>query len=185
MTMTVIETERVADVALPVMQLAVQMRLADGVAASPDQAERLRLRLRAALDAVERDTGRILLARTITLGITRGGQMALLLPFAPVGPQAGVSVERAGVQVDLGPTRVEADAHRPRLELPQGVAIDETVRVTVQAGFGTWDQVPDGLRQAVLLTAEMFDVGGAAELQPVIDALLKPFRSIRLGRADR
>lgn len=183
MAMTVIDPGRVADEMLPVAELAVQMRLADGVAASPDQADRLRLRLRAAIDAVERRIGKVLIAREMVLvGNVEDGRRTRL-PVAPVEALLAATVRRGEADLTLGPGAVEIDAHRPVAVLPASVRGTEIVRLTVRAGFGSWSAVPDALRQAVLLTAEALDAGEEPGLVGTVEALLAPFREIRLGRS--
>ncbi len=185
MAMTVIDSEGIADGALPVAELAAQMRLADGFDVVPGLAARLRLRLRAAIGTVERRLGKAVIGREFTLAGPAQGGRRVVLPIAPVTGVVGVSVTRDGVPVLLGQAVVEEDCDHPVIVLPQSVGQGEWLRLTVQAGYGPWEAVPVDLRQAVLLTAEALDAGEGYGLGEAAQALLAPFRSVRIGRAGR
>lgn len=181
MAMTVIDSQGIADEMLPVEQLAAQMRLADGVDEVPGLAARLRLRLRAAIGTVERRLGKAVIGREFVLsGMAQGGRR-VVLPIAPVDEVVGVSVTRDGVPIDLGTATVEPDTDCPVVVLPYPVGQGEWLRITVRAGFGPWNAVPDDLQQAVLLTAEALDAGEGHGLSEAAAALLAPFRTIRIG----
>lgn len=182
MAMIVTDSGGIADELLPVAELAVQMRLADGVVAAPDQAERLRLRLRAAMDIVERRIARVLIERDVTLTGTVEDGRRVRLPIAPVSAFLAGTVRRGGVDLSFGAGSIEADGHRTVAILPVSVRSEETVRLTLRAGYGAWAAIPDALRQAVLLTAEALDAGEGPGVVATVDTLLSPFRVIRLGR---
>ncbi|WP_299818571.1 hypothetical protein [uncultured Jannaschia sp.] len=181
MSMTVIDSQGIADESLPVAELAAQMRLADQYETVSGQASRLRLRIRAAIGAVERRLGKVLIRREFTLAGEVGGGMRIPLPIAPVESIITVSAARAGVLFALGEARVLADAHRPVALMNRPVNDGEWVRMTVQAGYGDWPDIPEALRQAVLLMAEVLDAGAGPGLIPLAETLVAPFRDIRVG----
>lgn len=183
MAMTVIDSEGIADEMLPVEQLAAQMRLADGYDDVPGLSARLRLRLRAAIGTVERQLGKALIGREFTFSGTAGGGRKVVLPMAPVNSVVSVSVTRNGASIPLGKALVAPYAVRPVVTLEQAVAEGEWLRITVVAGYGPWSAVPDDLQQAVLLTAEALDAGEGNGLGEAAQALLAPFRNVRLGGA--
>lgn len=185
MAMTVIDSQGIADEMLPVAQLAAQMRLPDGYEEIPGLSARLGLRLRAAIGSVERRLGKALIGREFVLSGPAQGGRRIVLPIAPVEDVVGVSVSRNGVPVSLGDAVVERDAHHPVIVLPHSVGQGEWLLITVLAGYGAWDAVPDELQQAVLLTAEALDAGEGHGLAEAAEALLAPFRSVRIGRACR
>lgn len=185
MAMTVIETATIADGALPVDRLAGQMRLADGVTTDSEQSTRLRLRLRAAIDMIERKIGRVLLSRSVTVGGTTADGRRLSLPIGPVSSVLDAWVDRGGVNVDLPGSTIEQSSHRAVVVLALPVRQDEFVRLTLSAGYGDWPDLPDGLSQAVLLTAEALDGGAGDVLTPMALALLAPYRDVRIGGVSR
>ena len=185
MAFTVIETGTISDGDLPVDRLAAQMRLADGVADDPEQAKRLRLRLRAAIDLIERRIGRVLLSRSVTLGGRSTGQRRIELPIAPVSAVTAMSLHRAGGDVAHTLPRIEAAADRPVAILAQPIRAEEYIVMTVTAGVDAWDLVPHGLSQAVLLLAEALDAGDREILTPMVRSLLRPFERMRIGGTTR
>lgn len=182
MGMTVIEVEAILDGMLPIGRLAAQMRLADGVTADPEQLERLRLRLGAAVDAVERRLGRMLIARTVTLAGTSAGGRQVMVPIHPVTTVTSVSVRRGGVEVPLDVVSIEPMADRCAVLLSMPVRPDEALRVSVIAGYGEWTAIPPAMGQAVLLMAEALDAGEGPALVPMAETLLAPYRPVRIGR---
>ncbi len=76
---------------------------------------------------------------------------------------------------------IEPDGHQPVAVMKHAINEGEWVRMTVHAGFGDWPDVPDALRQAVLLMAEALDAGDGPGLVPMAEALVAPFRNIRVG----
>jgi len=76
--------QAIADEALPVAELAAQMRLPDRYEDVPGMTDRLCLRLRSAIAVVERRLGKALIQREFVLtGVSEGGDVAAL-PIAPV-----------------------------------------------------------------------------------------------------
>lgn len=185
MAMTVIEVGAISDERLPLGQLAAQMRLADGVIGDPEQGLRLRSRLRAAIDLAERRLGKILLLRDVILdGPVEGGRR-IRLPVAPVAGIVDAAVIRGGIETPLGAVSIEAAGEGAVAVLSVPVGVDETVRMTVTAGFGDWAAIPEGVAQAVLLIAEALDAGEGPALVPMAETLLAPYRAVRIGRVGR
>lgn len=183
MAMTVMDSQGIADEMLPVEDLAAQMRLADGYDDVPGLSARLRLRLRAAIGTVERRLGKALIGREFVLSGIAGGGRRVVLPIAPVDAVVSVSVTRGGVSVALGGASVTPGPVHPVAVLRQDVREGEGLRITVRAGFGPWTAVPSDLQQAVLLTAEALDAGEGHGLGETAQALLAPFRTVRIGGA--
>lgn len=178
MVLMVLETEALADGALPVQQLAANMRLADGYAAVPGQEERLRLRLRAAIGAIERRLGRVLIDREVVL-TGSGGSDRIAVPVRPVNSLVLVEEIGAGPWSAVAGARLEEDATGVALVLPGAPSDASRLRVVVRAGYGAWDDVPSELGQAVLGWAEALDLGEPVPAE--VERLLGPWRLLRLG----
>ena len=183
MGMTVIEVDAVADAMLPVGPLVAQMRLADGVTTDPEQLERLRSRLRAAIDLVERRLGRILLARKVTFAGSGPGGRRVSVPTQPVADDVVVTVRRGGSDMAIDVLALERGADGAVVVLASPVRTDEAFRVVLTAGAEAWPDVSAGIAQAILLTAEALDAGEGEALVPMVETLLAPYRVVRIGRA--
>ena len=181
MAVTVIEKGDVSDEALPIGELAAQMRLADGVTQDPEQSMRLRTRLRAAIDAIERRIDIVLLARTLTIAGQCEDMRRVRMPVRPVTRAVVASVRRDGLDVALAPISIENGRAEPWAVLSMPVRPSEWVELVVEAGHSDWAAVPGSLRQAVLLTAEALDAGEGEILTPMIATLLAPYRLVRIG----
>lgn len=182
MAVSVIEKGEVSDGALPVGELVAQMRLADGVTNDPEQAARLRARLRAAIDAVERRTGMIILARTVTLAGQAEDARRIRLPVRPVIRTVVATVKRDGIEMALGPVGLEPGGDQAVAILSAPVRDAEYLSLVCEAGHASWMAVPASLRQAILLVAEALDAGEGVVLTPVAESLLAAFRDVRIGR---
>ncbi|WP_299651730.1 hypothetical protein [uncultured Jannaschia sp.] len=181
MPMTVVDSQGIAEESLPVSELVAQLRLADQYESVPGQEARLKLRLRSAIGAVERRLGKVLIRREFILAGEVKGGTRIVLPIAPVDSVISVSASRAGALFSLGEAMIEPDGHQPVAVMKHAINEGEWVRMTVHAGFGDWPDVPDALRQAVLLMAEALDAGDGPGLVPMAEALVAPFRNIRVG----
>lgn len=181
MTMMVQGSEEIAEGALPVADLASALRLPDGYETVPGQMARLQARLRAAIETVEARSGKILLARTVTLtgSATGGGRAAL--PVAPVAEVVAASMRHGPESIALGGAYVEPQVHRPVLVLGRDVRAGTTLTVTIAAGYSTWEQVPAPLREAVLILAGGLDSG--EDVAGAVDTLIAPYRLRRIGGA--
>lgn len=184
MVLMVLETEALQDSALPVAQLAAQMRLPEGYDAVPGQDVRLRLRLRAAIVALERRLGKILLAREVVMCGACDGDRRVALPIAPVTSLNTVEIVRDGRVTDVSGARIEEDAQRPWLVLPHSLPGDAKLRVAVRAGWADWVAVPEALAQAVLMSAEALDVGETPTSSAMVEGLIAPWRVRRIGGAS-
>lgn len=181
MVLMVRDTEALIDAALPVAQLTALMRLPDGYAAVPGQEARLQQCLRAAIQSIERRTGKILIAREVVLQGAAGGRDRLRVPVAPVSSILDVQqVVNGAREAITGVTLVE-DAHRPAIVLPRVPPSAATVEVRVVAGWGTWEAVPAPLAQAVLMVAQALDTGVTDDLAPMVDQLIAAWRDRRIG----
>ncbi|TFL18597.1 head-tail connector protein [Jannaschia formosa] len=179
MVLMVLETEALADVALPVAQLATHMRLAEGYGIVPGQEDRLRLRLRAAIGVIEKRLGLLLIAREVVL-TGPGGAARMAVPVGPAASLISVEQELGSVTTVLaGAVLSQEDTFGPVLELPQAPTAAARLRVVLRAGFGSWDSVPPELAQAVLGWAEALDLGEPAP--SAIERLISPWRTLRIG----
>ena len=165
---------------LPVAELAAQMRLADEYDAVPGQAERLAGRLRAAMGMVERKLGQILVERDLILSGPGPDGRRIVVPLAPIAMLGGVEVVRPGDRRPLDGSWLEYEGRDVVLVVPETVPASARLDVVVTAGFGFWNDVPDELRQAVLLTAEALDEG-REELLPLANQLMAGHRDLRIG----
>ncbi|SFI38637.1 head-tail connector protein [Jannaschia pohangensis] len=180
MAIRVQDGQAIADEALPLAELAAQMRLPDGFESVPGMAERLRLRLRSAIAAVERRLGKALIAREFTLiGVSEGGQK-VSLPIAPVEAVLSSEADHSGTTETLGAASVDDDGYRPVAKLARSVARGDRLTLVVQAGYGPWTAVPPDLRQAVLLVADAMETDHG-KVPEAAEALLAPHRLLRLG----
>lgn len=181
MTMMVQGSEEIAEVALPVADLVAALRLPDGYETVPGQMARLQARLRAAVETVEARSGKILLARQVTLtgGATGSGREAL--PVAPIAEVVSATMRQGPDDVALPDARLEPQGHRPVLVLGRHVRAGTALKVTVEAGYSAWAQVPAPLREAVLTFARGLD--GGEDVAGTVDALIAPYRLRRIGGA--
>ena len=170
----------VGEAALPVAELAGQMRLADGYDAVPGQTTRLVSRLRAAMGMVERKLGLILVERDVILTGRGPDGRRIGVGISPVSLLGQVDVVRLGQSRSLDGARLEADGRDVVLVLPEAVSENSQLTVTVTAGFGIWAAVPDEIRQAVLMIAEALDEG-RTELMPIASRLIAGHRDVRIG----
>ncbi|MGB3555854.1 MAG: hypothetical protein WBA25_14585 [Jannaschia sp.] len=181
MGLKVLESGATADAALPVAQLAAQMRLPEGYAAVPGQDERLRLRLRAAIGSLEMRLGRAMLPRDVTLSGTGEGSVEIALPLTQITSLIAVEEIADGTATPLEGAWIEADGGTALLILPEIVGRSTMLRVTVRVGPVSWDDVPAPLAQAALLSAETLDAGEDPATAATITSLVAPWRRIRIG----
>lgn len=188
--MDLIETSAVADGDLPVAAFRAHLRLGTGFADEATNDALLAQYLRGAMAAIEGRTGKALIARDFRLILsTWRWPDAQALPVAPVSAVASVMlVNAAGVPalVEAARWRLVVDRHRPQIVaagavLPMAPA-GGRIEVDFTAGFGVWTDVPDDLRQAVLLLAAQYYDGrtGSAALSGGVEALLARWVPIRV-----
>ncbi|MEM7487739.1 MAG: hypothetical protein AAF390_01305 [Pseudomonadota bacterium] len=178
MALRVLTGQAVETDELPLAELAARMRMPDGWATVPDLLIRLETRLRAALAATERRTGQVLIRRMLVLIGEGNESTSVSLGVAPVDTLISVEVDRG-----RGLTPLQgAELRSGRIHLPGPLSAGSDLRATVEAGYGTWADVPPDLADIVLLIAERGE-GGDPGLDPVIAQALAPFLPRRLGRS--
>jgi len=193
--MMLIEQTEVAAEALPVAEFTDHLQLGSGFADDGLQDPVLATCLRAAIAAVEAETGKALLTRQFKYVVSTWRDFARQsLPVAPVAVVDEMSItDILGAQTIVAAThyRLVPDYFRPQVVakgwslpvIPQG----GTAEITFEAGFGaTWDKVPADIGQAVLmLAAHFYDhrsalVERGKSLPFGVSALLRRHRPVRL-----
>lgn len=160
--MILIEQTQVPDGALPVAEFRDHLQLGSGFADDGLQDAVLIAQLRAALAAVEGETGKVILPRTFKYVVTAWRDVARqVLPVAPVSMVQSLVITdlNDGEEViDAGTYRLLADAQSPEIfargwSLPT-IPVGGTAEIVFDAGYGAgWDDAPGDLRQAVLMLA--------------------------------
>lgn len=163
--MMLIEQTQVPDEALPVAEFQDHLQLGSGFADDGLQDAVLLSQLRAAITAIEKDTGKVILPRTFKYVVTAwwdpGRQT---LPVAPVTAIQSLTITHIGGAddvVDVGSFRLVPDIHAPFLaantwHLPT-IPVGGTAEIVFDAGYGSdWNATPRDLRQAVLMLAAHF-----------------------------
>ncbi|MFO6463674.1 hypothetical protein ACK8OR_04715 [Jannaschia sp. KMU-145] len=181
MAMTILETEAIADGALPIAQLAAHLRLPEGYGVEADPTRRLALSLLAAIAEIEARLGKILIAREVRVaGVAEGGRIAL--PLAPV--LEVLRAERDGPEgpIPVAVGEVASEPHWSVVALADPVPEGGVVRLRIRAGYGGWDAVPVGVAQAVILLAAASDGDVPAGVNAHVASLIAPMRERRLGR---
>ncbi len=194
--MILTEIEAVASSTLPVAKFSDHLRLGSGFADDGSEDGVLETYLRAALAAVEAQTGKAVLERRFLLSLNAWRQPGWQgLPLAPVSAVETVTiVAGTGATTLVEPSlyRLQADGHRPRLcsvasALPQ-IPSGGRAEVVLRAGYGSdWVGLPPDLAQAVMmLAATYFEDRHGLEpqghnLPSAVASLLERYRPIRLG----
>jgi len=188
--MDLIETSAVNDGDLPVAAFRAHLRLGTGFADEATGDALLVQYLRGALAAIEARTGKALMQRDFRLILPCWRWPdAQALPVAPVSAVASVTlVDAAGVPevVDADRWRLVVDRHRPQIVAAGAVLpmapTGGRIEVDFTAGFGDWADLPDDLRQAVLLLAAQYYEGrtGGAALPGSVTALLARWVPLRV-----
>ena len=193
--MMLIEQTEVAAAALPVAEFRDHLQLGVGFADDGLQDPVLVTCLRAAIAAVEAETGKALLSRIFSYSVSTWRDFARQsLPVAPVFAVDEVSItDILGARAIVAATqyRLVPDYYRPHVVakgwslpvIPQG----GTAEIVFEAGFGaTWDKVPADIGQAVLMMAAHFYdhrsalVERGKALPHGVSALLRRHRPVRL-----
>lgn len=184
---------------LPVAELRDQLRLGTGFADDGVQDGVLEACLRAAISAVEARTGKALVTRSFRLAVLAWRDLARQsLPVAPVSSVGAVRiVDAAASETVIAPERyrLEPDAHRPAvvsagLVLPS-IPVGGRAEIDFEAGFGAaWGDVPAALAHGVMLLAGHYyehrhEMEGAGAMPPAVEALIAPYRNIRLFAGGR
>lgn len=190
------EETPIADVALPVAAFKTHLRLGSGFGSDDVQDPVVTSFLRAAIVAVEGRTGKVLIARSFSVSVSKWRNCeAFVLPTAPVSAVTQVErVERTGTRtvVDAQSYWLEVDAQAPKLRatgstLP-GIPSGGSVMIAFEAGYAAhWENVPADLRQAVLMLAAHYyeyrnDTGLSDGCMPFgVSSLIDRYKRIRIG----
>ncbi len=163
--MMLVEETTIPSTALPVEPFKDHLRLGTGFADDGVQDTVLESFLRAALAALEARTGKILLTREFSWGLTDWrDRCSQPLPVAPItGLVSLTMLDRAGNASPLAISdfALEQDHHRPRLAATTGLLPAITPRGSINirftAGFAaSFDALPADLSQAVLMLASHY-----------------------------
>lgn len=194
--MILTEETQVPASALPVDHFKDHLRLSTGFTTDSVQDSLLESFLRAALTAIEAQTGKALLERGFIWELSawrdRAGQ---IIPIAPIKQVDMVRlIDRLSIetQVDVTSLRLVKDMQCPMLR-PMGSLLPAipsggVIRISFTAGFGlTWADLPTDLTQAVLLLASHFyefrhETSLSNGCMPFgVTALIERYRTIRLS----
>lgn len=153
----VTEIAPVADAVLPVTRLKDHLRLGGGFAEDQIQDGLLAGFLRAALAAIEGQTGKALLRRDFEWQITawRDGRSEVM-PVAPVVALIGIAQVDAQGTETVAQANLRQDMQQPALVGAPLPAVPEQgfVKVVYTAGYAVdFDHLPADLSQAVMLLA--------------------------------
>jgi len=147
---------------VPLREFGAHLRLAHGFTDDGSEDGLLELYLRNATAMVERRTGQAMISRVHTLQVgcwDRNGH--LTLPIGPVSTIDSIQFISSGATVDLDAAdwQLQPGTARQKLTGALGGALwpiphGSIAELRFTAGHGgTWNDVPDDLRQAVLLLA--------------------------------
>lgn len=194
--MMLIEETPVPDSALPVDAFKAHLRLGSGFGLEDVQGAVIVSFLRAALAAIESRTGKAILRRSFSLGVSGWRDAAAqVLPLGPVEMVSRVAlVARDGTETEVAPTRywlerdVQAPCLRPVGSVLPSVPVQGSVKISFDAGFALdWEGVPSDLRQAVLMLAAHYyeyrdDTGLSRGCMPFgVSSLIERYRAVRMG----
>ena len=199
--MMLIEQTQVPDAALPVAEFRDHLQLGSGFADDGLQDAVLLQQLRAALVAIEGETGKVILPRVFQYVVTAWFDPSRQsLPVAPVSAVQSLTITdiNGGSEViEASRYRLQPDAHAPCLvskgwHLPT-IPVGGTAEIVFDAGYGVdWAAAPADLRQAVLMLAAHYyenrsAVGARSQPLPLgaaaICARHKPIRLFGGGRS--
>lgn len=198
--MMLVEMTPVPQAALPIAAFKAHLRLGSGFTDDSLQDGLLEGFLRAALAAIEGQTGKVLLARPFEWTVTawRGADRQAL-PIAPVNAITAFDLIDALGTVTAVPEaawRLVPDMTAPLLvtlntSLPV-IASNGAARLRLTAGYGpTWAEVPPELAQATLMLAAHYyeyrhDTALGAGCMPFgVTALIDRYRPLRIGFGGR
>lgn len=180
---------------VPLREMAAHLRLASGFSDDGSEDSLLELYLRNATAVVERQTAKALISRNYVLQVVcwnRSGH--LRLPVGPVTAIESFELVRPGSTIALTSDEwvLEPGLSRQRVTGPGGGALRQLphgglATLTLTAGFGSsWNDVPDDLRQAVLLLATHYyenrsgDLGLDNGLPFGVGPILERYQPMRL-----
>ena len=190
------EVTSLPDEALPVEEFRAHLRLGTGFGQETLQDEVLVAFLRAAIAAIEGQTGKSLIIREYDMIVSAWlDPMAQPLPIAPITTLGElVLIDRDGIEtpVDSVEFALKLDMSRPVLR-PVGarlplIPLIGSARLRFKAGLAAeWRELPADLGQAVLLLAAYYyeqrsESGGGGGWMPYgVTSLLRRFRNVRLS----
>ncbi|RMF08909.1 MAG: hypothetical protein D6763_08960 [Alphaproteobacteria bacterium] len=148
----------------------------------------------AARQACESYTGRSLISQTWQLYLDRWPEGAIILPRPPLQSVTSITVYDAdggATALDLGDFWVDSAAAPARLLAKSATVLLQPgrrlggIEITYDAGYGdSWNDVPQALRQGILMAVANFyehrAADSAAGLPAPIAALWQPYRVVRL-----
>jgi uncharacterized phiE125 gp8 family phage protein len=198
MTMILIEQTQVPDAALPVAEFRDHLQLGSGFADDGFQDAVLMPQLRAALAAIEGETGKAIYRRTFRYVVNAWRDLAReVLPVAPAtAVQVFKIVDLSGGEEVVAPVgyRLIEDTHRPELRwlgwvLPT-IPVGGHAEILFDAGYSAdWAGVPSDLKQAVLVLAAHFYENRSSPsdhgLPPAVAALVKRHKQMRIFGGGR
>ena len=197
--MMLIEQTQVPDAGLPVAEFRDHLQLGSGFADDGLQDAVLVAQLRAAMAAVEGETGKVLLAKTYQYVVTAWREPnKQVLPVAPVAAVQSLAItdlNEVASEIDASAYRVRGDNHNPCVistgwALPT-IPVGGTAEIIFEAGYADWASVPADLRQSVLMLAAHFyenrsaTVDRAVALPLAVATLLKRHKPVRLFGGGR
>ncbi len=190
------EVTSVPEEALPVEEFRAHLRLGTGFGQETLQDEVLAAFLRAAIAAIEGQTGKSLIVREYDMIVSAWvNPQAQPLPVAPVTTLGElVLIDRDGIEtpVDGAEYALKLDMSRPVLR-PAGarlplIPLIGSARLRFKAGLATeWGELPADLGQAVLLLAAYYyeqraESGAGGGWMPYgVTSLLRRYRNVRLS----
>jgi uncharacterized phiE125 gp8 family phage protein len=194
--MMLVEVTPVPQAALPIAAFKAHLRLGSGFTDDTLQDSLLEGFLRAALAAIEGQTGKALLSRAFdwTVQQWRGADRQVL-PIAPVSAitafdlidTLGTVTAVAGAGWRLLPDMIAPTLVALNASLPT-IATNGMARLRLTAGFGpAWADVPPDLAQATLMLAAHYyeyrhDTALGAGCMPFgVTALIDRYRPLRIG----
>ena len=197
--MILVEQTQVAEADLPVQAFREHLQLGTGFAEDGVQDPVLVTALRAAIAAIEGRTGKALIARDFLL-VTNAWRdpHGQVFPVAPVQSITRFEIEDLSGEleaIDTARVTLRRDAHAPCMEavglgLPT-IPVGGSANIAFRAGFGTWADVPEDLKQAVLLMGAHFHDNRAAATERAralpmgVDALCRRHTPVRIVGARR
>ena len=192
--MFLVEQTTVPGAAIPVQELKDHLLLGSGFADDGAQDIVLENYLRAAIDAIEARTGKVLLEKQYTWSLTmwrdRECQALPAAPISSIDALRTLDSVGAATLVDANSYGLVPDDHRPAMRALSGnlatIPSLGSVEIDFTAGYGTaWANVPVSLQQAVLMLAAHYyesrsGAGKSDEIPFGITSLIQKFRNIRL-----
>ncbi len=177
-------------IAAPIDELRAWLRAPAGDASPADSADAsaLNAALAAASEQVEAATGLALVQRTITetRGVTGGWQRLDARPVVAITLVERVRGDGSTEPIPSASYAVEIDDRRAGWLRVPDTSVAGRVRVTLLAGLAeSAADLPAALRQAVVLQAAALlarrnGAEGSSALDPQAEALLAPWRGVRL-----